>query len=92
MKFSEQEYSLLQDVMNTEYHDSFTEKTCGKVVRIDYWRDFDKRREMPFETTYGVIVNWCPSYTYIINKNGCFEVFQTKDIKQMVEVKLEMRR
>jgi hypothetical protein len=69
------------------------ENTCGKKVKISYV-PFDhllisnKRNIKPekFNFTEGIIDNFCPPNIYIINKNGCIEMFKVEQVYQMTEI------
>jgi hypothetical protein len=60
----------------------------GKKVKITYipWKYFNLTDGDVFKTADGVIENLTSKYIYIKNNNDCFEIFQLRQILEMVEV------
>ena len=71
-----------------EHQETFN-NTRGNKVRITYvpYKYIDDINHPYFyKTTFGIIENMTCSNIYIINDNGCFEIFRLKQILEMVQI------
>jgi metal-responsive CopG/Arc/MetJ family transcriptional regulator len=79
----------MKNQQDTEIQDNLLQ-SCGKQVRITYipYKYINDKGlyTEAFRITKGAIENICCSYVYIINDHDCFEIFQMKQILEMVEI------
>jgi hypothetical protein len=83
----------IENVVESETKESKLLRSCEKKVRITYvpWKFINDYGGYIHTRIYskcivGTIENITPYHIYIINENGCLEIFQMKQIIEMVEV------